>query len=453
MSGISYTQSSSFGDFGEFASSDCGRRNPDSCKVKENFVCKDVSTQAEELNSAIEPEKDRFELCQRQDDSQGEKDLLGDYIQSATIHGIAQAKGPHYYLLRRPLWLFLVLLMAVVLVWILVNQISMFYKHPVRTVTKVTLNNELTFPAVTLCNLNQHIKDRVPDNPLIQQVLFYQSEYAAISRGYYHHHNTSNLDNLTDVSGEELRRILRESAPRLDEFLLQCRWQMNFYKCEDLFKIMHTDFGTCYTFNSHGNAQDEPKKSATVWTALRVLVDTQNDKSYYSKSINAGVKIVVHQPEQMPFPIYYGWFLRPGISASIALTRNDNTGLPAPYKAYNNGYCEDTKAEGYKNRLKRYSVYSAENCINECLLDRIEAHCGCLSYMMHGNHTICSAKEMLKCEIPMAYAINNSALELCSCSRECHSVTYAADVSYADIASKFIEEQARQDGVTALHDQ
>ena len=72
----------------------------------------------------------------------------------------------------RPLWLLLVLGMAVGLGTTLFNQVSSYYDYPIRTVTKVEINSELAFPAVTICNLNQFVRERVPDIPIVRTKRF-----------------------------------------------------------------------------------------------------------------------------------------------------------------------------------------------------------------------------------------------------------------------------------------
>ncbi|GFN94206.1 acid-sensing ion channel 5, partial [Plakobranchus ocellatus] len=92
--------------------------------------------------------------------------MLEYYLQSATIHGISQTRGPQHYFLRRPIWFILLAVMTISLVWAVYGQINNLYEYPIKTVTQVTLNTVLPFPAVTICNLNQFMRDRVPDIPI-----------------------------------------------------------------------------------------------------------------------------------------------------------------------------------------------------------------------------------------------------------------------------------------------
>ncbi|GFO02791.1 acid-sensing ion channel 1-like, partial [Plakobranchus ocellatus] len=123
-------------------------------------------------------------------------------------------------------------------------------------------------------------------------------------------------------------------------------------------------------------------------------------------------------------------------------------GLPKPYKAYKNRFCEDTNSSHFVNPLKRYRLYTAANCLEECAVDKMVALCGCRAFNDAGNDTICSALEMLMCYIPnrhrsAPFLIENvtSGPNSCHCPEECNTVTYTAALSYADFSSDFEELQ------------
>ncbi|GFN78079.1 acid-sensing ion channel 1 [Plakobranchus ocellatus] len=353
----------------------------------------------------------------------------------------------------QPIWCILVIGMAIGLGITLCKQISTLYDHPVKTVTRVTLKNEMVFPAVTICSLNQYIRDRVPDIPIIEKLLLYQSQYANMAKGSGLLNKSLDLDNFTDVSGDDLVKIVRHAAPRLEDVLRQCTWEVHGYNCQDLFRPIQTGYGTCFVFNGPDIEPDQLAKAVSSLSMLRVLVWTHNDKSYYSRVIHGGIKVLIHQPDEMPFPLYQGWYVRPGVAASMALSRSDSKGLPSPFKAFNNGYCVDTTAEGYINPLKRYKIYTEDHCINDCLLENLEALCNCKHYFALGDRPYCSAKQLLSCYIPKSMNLDIADVQHCGCGKECNTVTYGADISYADFATDFVEEQALRDGITFFNHQ
>ncbi|GFN96015.1 acid-sensing ion channel 1-like [Plakobranchus ocellatus] len=395
--------------------------------------------------------KCRSENGERKEEEIEAKEMLKSYVESATIHGVSQTNGPEHYPYRRRIWLVLVLLMAIILGYILYKQIALRYEYPIKTTTKVSLHSELPFPAITICNINQFMRDKVPDIPIVKHVLFYFSEYAKMAFGDYKH-NMPDLDNLTDVSGEELKRILLDATPRLSDFFHQCRWETKIYNCEDLFRPINTTYGSCFVFNGPEVKPENMAKAVGSVSSLRVLIHLSNNKSYYSRLIHAGAKVIVHEPYQMPYPETDGFSLRPGLSATIAISRSESKSLPRPYKAYSNGYCEDTQAEGYANKLSEYQTYTTIHCLAECQLNRTREICGCQYYFSPGDFPVCSAKLTLTCLLPLFWSVRTDDFMTCDCPRECETVAYSADVSYADFASQFIEEQAARDSVTLFQE-
>ncbi|KAK3770164.1 hypothetical protein RRG08_038675 [Elysia crispata] len=381
------------------------------------------------------------------EDRPREREMFDHYLQSATIHGVAQTQGPHFYIHRRPLWLVLILSMTVLLGLTLFGEISHLYEYPAATVTRVSLRDELTFPAVTICNLNQYNKHRVPDIPIVKKLLYFQSDYNTLTRNYRDTVNMSDLDNMTDVSGEELRQIALDAAPRLDEVLIQCSWALRNFNCSDLFRPLQSGFGTCFVFNGPDVEPDQLAKARSTIHKLRVISVLDNDKSFFSRLIHAGLKVVVHEPEEAPFPEFYGSYVRPGVAALMALSRSDSIGLPKPYRAYSNSFCVDTKAKDFVNTLAGFKTYTRNHCLKQCALEKVYRRCGCWHYLAASHvrqEVLCSAKQLLTCYL------SYMDLKVCPCPKECHSVRYSADVSYANIASAFIEEQAERDGITIL---
>ncbi|GFO10680.1 acid-sensing ion channel 1 [Plakobranchus ocellatus] len=366
-------------------------------------------------------------------EEQKAKGILEYYLQSATIHGISQTSGPQHYFLRRLIWLILLAVMTISLVWAVYGQINSLYEYPIKTVTQVTLNTVLPFPAVTICNLNQFMRDRVPDIPIVVKVIQQQSEYfQSVARMKNQSDNMFDLENLTDVSGEELQRILFNAAPRLDELFRGCSWQGDRYDCNDLFKTDVTGHGICYTFNGPDLKPEQRYKAVGPISLLRTQVILGNNRSYYARYPYAGIKVLLNRPGEIEHPQYGGWSIRPGVAASMALSRSDSKCLPKPFKAFTNDYCEDTKVDGYRNRLTLYNTYTVVHCYRECVYKRLEYLCNCRFYLSPAQ-------------------IEVEDLFQCSCPRECEDIDYSADISYANIFSQFIEAQAIKDGILLLN--
>ncbi|GFS23261.1 acid-sensing ion channel 4 [Elysia marginata] len=348
-------------------------------------------------------------------------DIIYSFRSVTTIHGVQHAAAARTRSFRRRLWAILVSMMAIFLTWFLCQQVTALTEHQISTTTTFDLRETMEFPAVTLCNLNQYNKNRVPGDVTIQTVLFYMSEYSRVARELDPDYVEPDLSEVKDVSGEELLQVATKAAPTMKEFLVQCRWKGVLYNCSILFHPTHTPQGRCYTFDM---LRDQPIQTASVgeWAGLEVMLNIQQQNSYFSEELQAGIKVVVHRSGDNPFPKRYGWHVRPGVFASVALTQHNRKGLPRPYKAYKNRFCEDTNSTTFVNPLKRYSRYTAANCLEECSVDRMVNLCGCRAFNDAAEN-------------------GTSPLDSCDCPEECDMVSYTAALSYADFSSRFEQLQ------------
>ena len=75
------------------------------------------------------------------------------YVESTTAHGVARIfKGKS--VIRRLFWLIIVLTAAGVCLYNISDRIQFLVSSPTSTTVSVTRRTTLTFPAVTVCNLN-----------------------------------------------------------------------------------------------------------------------------------------------------------------------------------------------------------------------------------------------------------------------------------------------------------
>ncbi|GFN78025.1 acid-sensing ion channel 1 [Plakobranchus ocellatus] len=282
--------------------------------------------------------------CRLRNEDSPAKKMVDSYLESATIHGIAQSTGPQHYCCRRLLWLIMILTMTVLLGTTLYKQISRLREYPTRTVIQATMNSELTFPAVTLCNQNPYMMKRIPNIPILKHVLLVETFYSIVSGSLGN--NASVLDNMTDVSGEELREIFLHASARLEEFLMICGWDRSIRNCSEIFKPIITVYGTCFMFNGPDTKPEDIAKTTEERSSLVVVANIQSKNNYVSRDFHEGVKVFVHERDEVPFVDYNSWMLRPGAYAAMNIVKAESKFLPKPYKAYRNAYCEDTKTDG-----------------------------------------------------------------------------------------------------------
>ncbi|XP_041357771.1 acid-sensing ion channel 1-like [Gigantopelta aegis] len=371
----------------------------------------------------------------------GVKDVFAEYSNHATIHGVAQLNGPRIYNHRKLVWLILLFGMAMGLGVMMFQQFIRLSAWPTITDLQAKFSDNLDFPAVTICNLNQFYKDRVPNSTIIRKLIFKLSQLETLIDL-----NTSNIDDDHDddhdMPGDDVRDFALNAAHRLEEMLRICFWRSQEVNCSDVFSKTITTFGVCYTFN--GNASNVRScGNPGPLGGLRVIVNIQQPQYSFSKTFQSGIKVLLHEPSEMTFPEVDGLWVGPGLSAYIAIKRSSKTLLPPPYKAFGSSVCLNTKSPSFTTPLIRFHDYNYTKlaCVQECLTDILVQMCGCRIFFGPGNDTICSAKETMNCYIKARSNLTMTDFENCSCPEPCHQVHYTPTFSHANFASDFIAYQ------------
>lgn len=188
---------------------------------------------------------------------------------------------------------------------------------------RADFETDVPFPAVTLCNLNQFFRSRVPDDPGLRYLIRLSSEYHTLindsddstappplnpvipnpwrSPNTGTTANTSNTHSISpppqtyvwsNITGPELSRVVWNAAHRKSEFLYLCAWNSQKIPCDEVFEERMTDLGVCFTFNGKSTRRKR-RRSSTFgsWTGLRVLMIVDQDEYYFAKTMQTGVKV------------------------------------------------------------------------------------------------------------------------------------------------------------------
>ncbi|XP_062621104.1 acid-sensing ion channel 2-like [Saccostrea cucullata] len=264
----------------------------------------------------------------------------------------------------RYIWMILTLAMTGALVAFIVEAFINFFKYT--TITQVSAENKrnIDFPAVTVCNMNMVRNTITQCNG---------SVFANLDTLFLNYGETLVIeDRLTselgyvvgeDPNGEEMLKCLYEYSNKVHEMMPICTWKGTLMNCSDLFQTTLTEMGVCFTFNGV-----EGQRLQASYTGpdggLRMFVDIGQLNYYYSATIQAGIKVVLHDPGTDPLPSMGGFLVAPGLSAEAIISKTRKSFLGDPY-----GKCLKVSESG--NPLKRYSFYSEKSCRMECMIDHL----------------------------------------------------------------------------------
>ncbi|KAL5012168.1 hypothetical protein ScPMuIL_010719 [Solemya velum] len=164
-----------------------------------------------------------------------------------------------------------------------------------------------------------------------------------------------------------------------------------------------------------------------------------------AKIFHGGV-IVLHEPQENPFPASRGISVGPGMASSIAIRKESTKALPSPYKGSGSEFCLYTHGTNFVNPLERYEQYSRMACLSECDINEFVATCGCRFFLDPGNEDLCSLDQSQYCYIPKQRSALNSReyRKNCTCRNPCQETKYVTTASYSQFGSNFINDVLRQ---------
>ncbi|XP_070183989.1 degenerin unc-8-like [Littorina saxatilis] len=161
---------------------------------------------------------------------------------------------------------------------------------------------------------------------------------------------------------------------QLEDMLIQCSYHDA--KCsadKNFTEFDNQKYGNCYTFNKEVTA-DSVSKSGPVH-GVKLLLNAETDE--YSQITDAvGFKLVIHPPDQMPFPEDEGVLVSPGFSTSIAVSKLDIKRTEAPYgRCVNYGKNDHLHLNMYADLFD--VGYSDKACHRTCFQRAMVDDCEC----------------------------------------------------------------------------
>ncbi|CAD5218834.1 unnamed protein product [Bursaphelenchus okinawaensis] len=175
-------------------------------------------------------------------------------------------------------------------------------------------------------------------------------------------------ENLIFLVAAMPKDVREKISYKLNEFVLRCSFNGEDCDEERDFQLhMDPEFGNCYTFNFNDSVELKNSRAGPMY-GLRLLLNV-NQSDYLPTTEAVGVRLVVHEQDQEPFPDTFGYSAPTGFVSSFGLKTKVLHRLDAPY-----GKCSDTfRPENYIYA----EHYSPEGCYRNCFQQMILASCGC----------------------------------------------------------------------------
>lgn len=183
--------------------------------------------------------------------------------------------------------------MSIILMVMLYFQFSKYISYPTLTKVDGIINSELDFPAVTICNLNTVKRDVIACNGSMFRDRIY-SLFEDMSDISILEHMLAQSVVPNDLDGELLEMCFKNSSHQLKTFLGHCVWEGTLEDCSDIFTETLTEYGVCFTFNDEAKPRARTRSTGST-SGLHVLINIEQDKYFFSKTLEAGVKVSIMQ--------------------------------------------------------------------------------------------------------------------------------------------------------------
>ena len=298
------------------------------------------------------------------------------YIENTTTHGVVRIFTGKSKA-RRVFWAIVVVVAAGFCLYNIIDQMVEYAKNPTATTItqRTNPNGELTFPAVTVCNLNR-FKRSVYESLVDEGVLRVLRELFASPSSVCNNDTVTQFLNQSNISYQHIQDVARHQAKDL---IVRCIYAGEDCNHTDFSEVL-TRFGYCYMFNSGRIANRPLLKSQGIGIryGLSLVLNIEQDEYLeWPVELDAGVKVMIHPQDQPPIPDDSGIAIAPGRNMFIGI-RERNV-LDTSSIGKRTGRCKDTRDTGGFNFLQEmFRRYTSSACRADCFFTKITEGCKCV---------------------------------------------------------------------------
>ncbi|XP_059480911.1 acid-sensing ion channel 2-like isoform X2 [Neocloeon triangulifer] len=250
-------------------------------------------------------------------------------------------------MLRRVLWSVVLFVCLSLMLYQCLDRILRYTAEPVNVNVRITHNESLEFPSVTVCNKNVYNLTRALELLVGNKLLPKTATEAMV-----------NVSILVGLNGMTSTDVWNELALQRKKFIC---WFGRGIDCDNVgnWTLVHTTIGPCYMFEMENSQTNLTSSFNNLF--LRFQETSKLEKS------DSGVRVVLHEP---------------GDSA-VLLVRTDS--MSAEY-----GWARDVKLELRKFQILSTNhnpclddpAYSKERCLSDCFQAAVTANTKCrMPYM------------------------------------------------------------------------
>ena len=251
---------------------------------------------------------------------------LSDFVETTTINGVIHVfRGRSK--IRQILWGLLLISSFFAVSVVIGYGIKEYVDKPTASTILVvpSVKNGLPFPAVTICNLNVHAATSEDEELDLSSILhsLFNSEDLVNKTGIFDECNEIIDSNNTNAAFN--RDVWTMLLPDDKKFIYQCSFsydaESEIMLCKDMFFPTLTPAGICYTFNGVRSKIPAPMaKNTGVRHGLNLILNIEQETHPTFHGLT-GVKVIVHDRNDISRPNLYGISVAPGQNIAISVQR------------------------------------------------------------------------------------------------------------------------------------
>ena len=227
------------------------------------------------------------------------REHINELISNSTLHGLHFCFDKRH-VIRRICWTLLILVALGLLVQKLYESTTHFFSYPFSTTTTMKYEEEMLFPAVSFCNLNDMRMSAMNGTNLHKAILGKGSIMA--------------------LDGKEYTETIRHANHRLEDMLVSCVMEGRPCSVKNFTQFNHNQGDRCFTFNSGHLGHKLIKVNNTgLKHSLEMTINIEH-YDYYLDTPHSGIHLILHGQDETPVKMQ-GIMLSTGFVTYIKVTK------------------------------------------------------------------------------------------------------------------------------------
>ncbi|XP_039383971.1 acid-sensing ion channel 3 isoform X2 [Mauremys reevesii] len=373
------------------------------------------------------------------------------FANNSSLHGISHIFRHGSLSLRRVLWALFFLGSLGLLLLVCMERVTYFFSYPHVTKLDEVAAPNLTFPAITICNLNEFRFSRITRNDLyhVGQLLALLSDRYEIRSPHLAEpqllaalRDKANFRNFK-AKPFDMADFYNRTGHDMAEMLLQCSFRGTDCTAQN-FTAIFTRLGKCYTFNAGapGNELLTTVKGGSG-NGLELMLNIQQEEylpvwgESDEISYEAGVKVQIHSQEEPPFIDQLGFGVAPGFQTFVSCQQQrKHCSAERHYQRLSFTYIQAHLWPIRRIPTQPAFSYSITACRLDCETRYLAENCNCRMVHMPGNANVCTPEQYKECADPALDFLVKKDSEFCVCRTPCDMVRYGKELSMVRIPSK-----------------